>query len=181
MQIRPCREADLKALRDLLVTVWHDTYDAIYGAERVAALTDRWHAIETLKAQLRRPNARDLVADDAGIIVGNASATFPDGRTVKLHRLYVHPSRQKEGVGAGLLRAVRTAFPEAEAIALEVEPANERAIAFYRKHGFTEAGQVADCGGRNDGILAIRMVKRFNPLTRGVDTRKDNNQLSSDI
>ena len=181
MQIRSCREADLTALRDLLVTVWHDTYDPIYGAERVTALTNRWHAIDALKAQLQRGNACDIVADDDGMIIGNASATCPDGRAVNLHRLYVLPGRQKEGIGADLLDAVLAAFPEADAVALEVEPANTRAIAFYRKHGFAEVGRVADCGGMNDGIPAIRMVKRFNPLTRGGGANEGDPHPSSDM
>ena len=55
MFVRSAGERDLAAVRALLVETWHATYDAIYGAERVAAITDSWHSMGSLKARLTRP------------------------------------------------------------------------------------------------------------------------------
>ena len=41
MFVRSAGERDLAAVRELLVETWHATYDPIYGAERVTAITDR--------------------------------------------------------------------------------------------------------------------------------------------
>ncbi|TIV74013.1 MAG: GNAT family N-acetyltransferase, partial [Mesorhizobium sp.] len=51
MFVRTASERDLVAVRALLVETWHATYDAIYGAERVTAITDDWHSIASLKAR----------------------------------------------------------------------------------------------------------------------------------
>ena len=57
-----------------------------------------------------------------------------------LHQLYVQPDRQRAGIGAQLLGEIEASFPEARRIVLEVEAANAKGVAFYRKHGFVEAG-----------------------------------------
>ncbi|TIU66551.1 MAG: GNAT family N-acetyltransferase, partial [Mesorhizobium sp.] len=57
MFVRTASERDLVAVRALLVETWHATYDAIYGAERVTAITDAWHSITSLKTRLTRPNS----------------------------------------------------------------------------------------------------------------------------
>ena len=40
MFVRTASARDLPAIRALLVATWHDTYDGIYGVERVTAITD---------------------------------------------------------------------------------------------------------------------------------------------
>jgi len=47
MFIRTAGERDLEAVRALLVETWHATYDGIYGAEGVAAISDRYDALST--------------------------------------------------------------------------------------------------------------------------------------
>ena len=54
---RRARE-DLTSVRDLLVETWHDTYDAIYGVERVTEITNEWHALERLARELERRGSR---------------------------------------------------------------------------------------------------------------------------
>jgi ribosomal protein S18 acetylase RimI-like enzyme len=154
--VRTASERDLPAIRALLVETWHATYDAIYGAERVTAITDDWHSIGSLKARLARPNSEYLVADDGKAIGGMAyAAAAGEGKTVMLFQLYVAPSRQGAGIGTMLLAEIEASFPDADSIRLEVEEANARAVGFYRAHGFAEAGRTANCGGGQSGIPAL--------------------------
>ncbi len=37
-----------------MVETWHATYDGIYGWQRVAEITNAWHSLENLQAQLER-------------------------------------------------------------------------------------------------------------------------------
>ena len=60
--IRDAEAADLPAVRALLVETWHATYDGIYGWQRVAEITNAWHSLENLKAQLGRDEGVFLVA-----------------------------------------------------------------------------------------------------------------------
>lgn len=148
MFVRTASERDLAAVRALLVETWHATYDAIYGAAKVTAITDEWHSIASLKARLTRPNSEFLVADDGKRIGGMAfAAATTDQKIILLNQLYVHPDCQRQGIGQALLEEVEASFPEARTLRVEVEEANAPAIAFYRAKGFLPAGNTADCGG----------------------------------
>jgi len=137
MFIRSAGERDLAAIRALLVETWHATYDAIYGEERVTAITDEWHSIPSLRARLSRPNSEFVVVDDGKRLCAMAfAAATSDGRTVLLQQLYVHPDCQRRGIGHMLLEELEGCFPDAHRIRLEVEPENAPAIAFYKAHGF---------------------------------------------
>ena len=156
MFVRTAGERDLAALRALLVETWHATYDGVYGADRVTGITNDWHSLPSLKAQLERPYSEFLVADDGREIGGMAFATSgADGKTVSLHQLYVRPGCQGRGIGGMLLDEIIDSFHDAELIRLEVEAANAKAIKFYASQGFLQMGQTANCGQEKSGIPAL--------------------------
>ena len=77
-----------------------------------------------------------FVAERAdGSIAGYAMAELKDG-DVMLDRLHVDKSEFGKGVAVDLLHAVLAAHAGMPSIALEVLEGNDRALAFYRKHGF---------------------------------------------
>ena len=155
MFVRTASERDLEAVRALLVETWHDTYDAIYGAAKVAEITDEWHSLPALRAQFDRPHSEFLVADDGERIAAMAFASAVDeGKTVMLHQLYVRPGRQGSGIGGMLLDEIESCFPGADNVRLEVEKANDKAVRFYVAQGFAEAGSTSDCGCAGSGIPA---------------------------
>ncbi|THF58372.1 GNAT family N-acetyltransferase [Ollibium composti] len=153
MFVRTAGERDLEAIRALLVETWHATYDTIYGAAKVTEITGEWHSLARLKTRLVEPNSEFLVADDGEALAGVAFARA-ESKSVKLHQLYVRPAMQGRGVGGMLLDEIGGCFPEADKITLEVEPANERAVAFYVAQGFVKTGTVNDCGRQGFGIAA---------------------------
>jgi ribosomal protein S18 acetylase RimI-like enzyme len=157
--VRRAREREEAAVNRLLVETWHDTYDAILGREKVADITARWHAPERLAEQIRMEGAAFLVAEADGEVVGHAFARMDREGIVHLFRLYVHPTRQRAGVGGLLLDAVAGLFPQAAAIRLEVEEANVKGRRFYEAHGFSVVGRTGDCGG-DSGMPALVMEKR---------------------
>ncbi len=160
MFVRTASERDIPAIRALLVETWHDTYDPIYGAEKVTAITDEWHSVSSLSARLTRPRSEFLVADDGKQIGGIAFAAADEtGKTVKLQQLYVLPSMQGRGLGGMLLYEMIESFPEASRIELEVDPSNAKGIAFYLAQGFAEAGRTSNCG-REDSALPARIFAR---------------------
>lgn len=160
--MRTASERDLEAVKALLAETWHATYDAIYGAERVNAITAEWHSMASLKARLTRPNSEFLVADDGKTIAGMAFAVAAgDSKVVMLHQLYVLPAFQHAGIGRMLLAEIEDSFPEAHTLRLEVEGANAPAIRFYKANGFTETGQSSDCGAPDSGIPALLFEKRL--------------------
>ncbi len=174
MRIRLAEPGDVAAIRDLLVRTWHDTYDALLGAERVKDITDRWHSLDSLTRQLASPLSLFLVAEGEARLIGTSKATGQRDGAVTLDRLYVDPGTQRMGVGAALLAATERAFPYAGRLALEVDPRNGKAIAFYRKQGFQLSEprtDAVDAGGlkhqrmekpypgRNAAALMLRPVR----------------------
>lgn len=146
MFVRTAGERDLDAVRRLLSETWHATYDAVYGVGRVDEITAEWHSMPSLKARLRRPNTEFLVADDGKQLGGMAYAAGDDD-VVTLHQLYVLPAFQGQGIGTALLTEIEDSFFDAKTLRLEVEEANERAIAFYMRRGFSRTQQAAAISG----------------------------------
>lgn len=156
MFVRTAGERDLDAIRALLVETWHATYDDIYGAEKVTEITDEWHSVAALKRRLIVPNSDFLVADDGERLGGVAYAEADaEGKTVKLHQLYVSPGLQGRGIGGMLLDEIVESFPDARLFRLEVEEANTKAIGFYQSQRFVQTGRTAHCGAGDSGIPAL--------------------------
>ena len=155
MFTRTASDRDLDAVRALLVETWHATYDAIYGRDRVTAITDDWHSIEALRARLKQPHSEFIVADDGAAIGGMAFASAVEGGSVvMLHQLYVRPSMHGRGIGGMLMDEIEACFPEARTMRLEVEEANAPAIRFYVSRGYRQVGRTANCGRGGSGIPA---------------------------
>ncbi|MBV9755388.1 MAG: GNAT family N-acetyltransferase [Hyphomicrobiales bacterium] len=155
--IRPVRRDELAGIRDLLVETWHDTYDAIYGVERVTEITNAWHGLDRLARGLEREAHVFLVAESSGTLLGTASANLgPDG-LVTLGRLYVRPGCQGQGLGTAMLRACETWFPQGRSMRLEVETKNAKARSFYAKRGFAE---LPECSESPEGqnIICEKMI-----------------------
>ncbi|MGL4636549.1 MAG: GNAT family N-acetyltransferase [Beijerinckiaceae bacterium] len=165
MLIRPCTDSDISAVQGLLVRTWHDTYDSIYGVDKVSEITSNWHSASSLSRQVAKPLSLFLLAELNGVLLGTSKATVDLSGSVKLDRLYVDPEVQAKGVGSALLSATLEAFPYATHVDLEVEPQNTKAVTFYLKQGFASLGQTQNCGGGNSGIPANTMRKTLLPVS----------------
>jgi ribosomal protein S18 acetylase RimI-like enzyme len=159
--IRTASERDLPAVQKLLGICWHATYDDIYGAERVSAITADWHSMANLKAQLATPYSEFIVAEGSDGIAGMAYASQSDPGFVMLHQLYILPGAQRQGLGSQMLYEIEAAFPDAKAARLEVEAANEKAVRFYERHGFQTASRTENCGKEESGIAALILEKQL--------------------
>ncbi|MER9894757.1 GNAT family N-acetyltransferase [Mesorhizobium sp. M0119] len=136
-QIRTMTEQDVPKVSRLLGESWRYTYSPILGAETTARLSDEKHAPERLAAELRNDNKMSFVAERAdGSLAGYAMAAMDDKGEVMLERLHIDKGEYGTGLAADLLLAVLAAHAGIPSIALEVIEGNDRAIAFYRKHGF---------------------------------------------
>jgi ribosomal protein S18 acetylase RimI-like enzyme len=156
IHIRSAREDDLADVRDLLVETWHDTYDALLGAERITRITGERHSVESLSRQLDLPGTCFLVAQERGGIVGQIFANARELPVLIIARLYVRPSCQRRGIGKALLDAAAAIYPAARVIRLEVEAGNPKGIAFYCREKFRPVGESFE-----SGIQHIRMEKKL--------------------
>ncbi len=159
IEVRRAAGADLAAVSALLGKTWHATYDAFYGAERVAEITASWHSVEALSRHLDLGGLRLVAVRDDAIVGTAADLPRGTGGDVKLSQIYVLPAFQGEGVGQALLDAFIAASHSARRITLEVEPYNTQALAFYERQGFVKCGEIADCGGGASGLRAVVMER----------------------
>lgn len=160
--VRSASDRDIPALAKLLAESWRASYDALYGAEKVAQLIAEWHSPAAIARNLARPDGEYLVADDGKQLGGMAFASFSgsaDIKSIKLHQLYVNPELHRMGIGRDLFADIETCFPGARRLVLEVDPGNAQAIAFYRGVGMEVTSQTQNCGDEESGIPALIMEK----------------------
>jgi ribosomal protein S18 acetylase RimI-like enzyme len=135
-QIRLMTERDVPAVSRLMGNSWRRTYGPILSEETAVRISGEHHSPDRLAADLANSDMMSFVAERAdGAIVGYAMAELKDG-DVKLDRLHVDKSEFGSGLAADLLRTVLAAHAGMPSIALEVLEGNDRALAFYKKHGF---------------------------------------------
>ncbi|MCZ8373756.1 MAG: GNAT family N-acetyltransferase [Beijerinckiaceae bacterium] len=167
--IRPVRQDDLAAVRDVLIRTWHATYDEALGAAKVAEMTARWHSPEALQRQmedmLAQPGLRTfLVAEQDGRVIATASAHLVAESRIEISRIYILPEFQRGGLGRRLLQNLLATFPAASHARLEVEPRNARALGFYRRHGFLPVSSGVACGGDAQAGIAHLVLEAALPL-----------------
>ncbi|UVK37729.1 GNAT family N-acetyltransferase [Mesorhizobium sp. AR10] len=162
-QIRPMKEGDLAVVSRLLGESWRQTYSPIMGTETTARLSQDKHAPERLAAELRDENKMSFVAEQPdGSIAGYAMAAMDAKGDVMLDRLHIEPRAFGTGLAVNLLHAVLAAHAGIPSIALEVIEGNDRAIAFYRKHGFevVERRPAAHGIGGHASLIMRRLLSR---------------------
>ena len=159
--IRAATPEDLVAIREVLVTTWHATYDHVDGSEAVTRITDVWHALDVLRRQLDQPASCCLVSTTAAGEIIATSFALLQGDTINLSRIYILPEHQRRGLGAKILAASLDALPGATRITLEVSPENASAIAFYERHGFALVARTQNCGKPGSGLAALIYQKQL--------------------
>lgn len=148
-RFRLCRLEDLETLRSFSEYMYYETFKGMCSPEDMDAYLREAFAAEKLRGELSDPASSFyfLYCDDAlaGYIKLNeapAQTDLHDPDSLELERIYVSLEKQGNGLGAVLLK-------EAEKLALQagkkylwlgVWEKNERALHFYRKHGFYETG-----------------------------------------
>jgi len=157
--IRPATLADLPEVQRVLRETWHDTYDAILGAETVSEMSGRWHALANLEREALDPERVLLVSSQEGVIVGTASASRRAPPRFRLDRLYVRPCFQRRGHGRALLQAVIAAFSDRDVVEADVHRENAQGLAFYARLDFG-ADELADAGHDPDSVRLVGSPRR---------------------
>jgi ribosomal protein S18 acetylase RimI-like enzyme len=149
--IASLRPDEVESLCALARTIWRDHYPPIIGTAQTEYMLAQRYDPEVIRAELERDDLWwDIVRDEAAMVGFASSFVLEAGRTLKLDKLYVDPTRQRMGYGGALLRHVcdranRLGFSK---VMLAVNKRNASAIGAYHKYGFTIAQSVvADIGG----------------------------------
>jgi len=129
----------------------------------VRSIVEQSYAPEALRACIRTcaesDDAHFLVARRDGEIVGFLQYGC-EGPEPELHRIYVDPSRKRQGIGSALLLELHERLPGGATYVLMAVVANADALAFYEHHGLVEVERL-------DGVeyMHTRMNVEFPPGT----------------
>jgi len=146
--IRPAEPADARALAEVHVAAWRESYrglmpDAAIEAKSVADREAQW--LRTLTTD--RPGADVLVAEAAeGAIVGFVSAgpqRDPGLGTIgEIYAIYVLRAHQGRGIGRALFQAATRALLSRgiDSVGLWVLEGNDPASRFYERQGGRPGG-----------------------------------------
>jgi putative acetyltransferase len=125
--LRPYRPEDEDAAIALWRKTWQQTYPAIDFAARVPWWRERWRGGLVPQAQI-------VVAEQDGELTGFVTIDASG----YLDQLVVDPDHWGSPLGAALVDEAKRLSPEG--ITLLVNTDNARAIRFYQRNGFVEAG-----------------------------------------
>jgi GNAT superfamily N-acetyltransferase len=136
-RIAPLAATDIDSICRLAHTIWQSTYPALITQEQIDFMLADRYAPATLRSQFDDPLHAWRVARIADEITGFAHGLM-NGADCKLDKLYVHPDRQRQGIGNALLQEIRDWARQhgARRLWLQVNRGNTQAIAAYGKYGF---------------------------------------------
>ncbi len=153
MVIRPALPTEAPALARLGERLWRATYAGLIPASNIDLHLAKTFGPTQQAAELADPLSVTLVIDEAGSLLGYAYLkprapeaavpTLPFLSPLEVVRFYVDPSLHGTG-GAQALMAGVLAWAAAtgrDGVWLQVWEQNSRAIRFYAKAGFQDAGE----------------------------------------
>jgi ribosomal protein S18 acetylase RimI-like enzyme len=167
--IRPAGLTDAAALAALAERTFCQTFASNNSEENINLHCAQRFSAEIQGNEISDPQMSTLLAEVAGELVGFAQLRLAQGaacvkgdRPAELHRIYVSSEWHGRGVAGELMRAACATAARAgcDCIWLGVWEHNPRAIAFYRKCGFSVVGdQVFMLGNdrQRDLILAAKV------------------------
>lgn len=160
--VRPARANDAPLLSAFFVRAWKEAGPGALGFtgatdEAIAEISSE----SFLSMRLKSPNARMVVAEYGGRIIGFASIRAKAAGAGELTGIVVLEGATGKGLGTRLLRKACQAAAKMRHRTLEVktEVLNRRAIDFYKKNGFTETGRSSVKVGRTTVPVQVLEVK----------------------
>ncbi|MGI9350303.1 MAG: GNAT family N-acetyltransferase [Rhizobiaceae bacterium] len=162
VQIREMSAADAAAVSELYAESWKETYGKLYDEEGLAQEIGKRFSEAKQKAEAIDPEVITLVAIDNGKLVGASSSDMDDRHQAWIERMHILPEYFGTGLSDDLMRATLTKHTGLQSIALKVLKGNDRAIAFYEKHGFsiTEESEADEKVGGAASVIMSRTIPR---------------------
>lgn len=136
---------ELSNIQELAETTWNACYPGIITAGQIRYMLEQGYQPGTLRTDISERNIRYLLAREAGTPVGfGAHGEAQVAGEIKLHKLYVHPDRQRCGIGARIVEHISRERRDGgfQKLILAVNKGNLQAIRAYHKYGFTHRESV---------------------------------------
>jgi ribosomal protein S18 acetylase RimI-like enzyme len=155
MLIRPALRPDAPALADLGRRLWFETYTGLIPATNIELHLAETFGLSQQEAELLDPTSTTLVIDEGERLLGYAllqshgpAVEHPAcvfSKPLEVARFYVDKTLHGSGAAHDLMLAVLSHAASAghDGVWLQVWEQNPRAIRFYAKAGFMDAGDAS--------------------------------------
>jgi ribosomal protein S18 acetylase RimI-like enzyme len=171
IHIRVGVESDASALAAFAARTFEETFGADNRPDDLRAHLSNAFGMLKQTQELLNPSMVTLLTHQGAALVAFAQVQRKDpppcvlvDRPIELHRFYVDRPAHGSGVAQLLMNAVQDAAHafDGKHLWLGVWERNPRAIAFYKKVGFTDCGSTVFCVGPDPQIdrVMIAPVKR---------------------
>lgn len=146
----PAKESDIGAISTMASEIWNLHYPAIIGQTQVDYMLNKMYSPEALKQQMQQGQQFFILQTEDGqqpcgylSVSESPSSESTFNNKLFIHKFYIHPAKQKAGIGMAAFQSLLEQFPLIKEIRLQVNRQNYTAINFYFKAGF-KIEQVAD-------------------------------------
>ena len=139
LSIRLADVDDINTICFLAQQIWPVTYKEILSKEMLDYMLNLFYSPESLARQILEQKHIFLLLEDQEEPLGFASySLLPETDIYKLHKLYVLPNRQGQGLGRILIDFILEEIRSKGAVTLRLNVnRNNKAKIFYEKLGFT--------------------------------------------
>lgn len=170
MRIRSALPADAQELALLGKRLWRETYEGLIPSLDLEHFLAATFGISQQAAELADPTGRTLVLAEGGRLMGYAwlrakapEIEVPVDTPLEVARFYVDRTLHGTGAAQALMAAVlaHASMAGHDGVWLQVWDQNLRAIRFYAKAGFIDAGETAFLVGSlsyRDRLLVYRQI-----------------------
>ena len=161
-QIREMVAEDADAVCRLYSDSWRQSYSGILGPTQLKDEIRKRFTVELQSLEAADPHIITLVAVKDDEVIGASLSKMDARNQAWIDRIHVVPDAFGSGVAEDLLRATLAKHSGLQSIALKVLKGNDRAIAFYEKHGFAVTDEIAgdaEVGGV-DSLIMSRTIPR---------------------
>ena len=139
MNIKKASKDDIPAIQAISAIAWPETFKDILSAEQIRYMMNMMYSTASLENQIDRLNHCYLLAKKEDQYLGYLSyeLNFQGSKETKIHKIYVLPEAQGQGVGQTLIAYTENISRNHNnsALLLNVNRHNN-AINFYKKTGF---------------------------------------------
>lgn len=142
---------ELRRIAELANEIWHECFVGIISSGQIDYMVDKFQSLGAMTEQIENQNYSYFAVRDNGELCGYIGVKSEDDDRFFLSKLYLHKNYRGKGISSLMLAKV---FDEArktnkKRVYLTVNKHNDRAVAVYKKIGFTTVDMTVTDIGNN--------------------------------
>ncbi len=162
---RKAEAGDWPVIRQIAYETWPDTFGHIINVDQLDYMLNLIYSEESIRNQISEKGHHFILANLGDDPIGFVSYEihFNSQSKLMIHKFYLLPDFQGVGIGTRALHLLSEIAIENsdKLLRLKVYYKNAKAIGFYERNGFRNAGSEETSIGNNYSILDYVMLKEL--------------------